>query len=93
MDHLKVLQSKGILKNADSYILTNREKRELIDAYNNLAEHFVARIANMPRDTFERLYKDKLLEKVKENRDSFTGDLIQLFIDSDPTENHNTLNG
>ena len=38
MDHLKVLQSKGILKNADSYTLTNREKRELIDAFQNLSK-------------------------------------------------------
>jgi len=38
MEHLKILQSKGILKNADSYILTNREKRELIDAFQNLSK-------------------------------------------------------
>ena len=88
MDHLLVLQSNGILKNANSYILTNREKRELIDAYNSLSKMDKNIVAFMPRDTFERLYKDKLLQKVKENRDSFTGDLIQLFIDSDPTENH-----
>jgi len=38
MDHLKILQSRNILKNADSYILTNKEKRELIDAFNSLSK-------------------------------------------------------
>jgi len=38
MDHLSVLQSKGILKNANSYILTNKEKKELIDSFYNLAK-------------------------------------------------------
>jgi len=88
MEYLLVLQSKGILKNANSYILTNREKRELIDSFNSLSKMDKNIVAFMPRDTFERLYKDKLLKKIKENRDAFTGDLIQLFIDSDPTENH-----
>ena len=88
MEYLSVLQSRNILKNANSYILTNKERQELIDAYNNLSKHFVSLTAFMPRDTFERLYKDKLLKKIKENNDSFDNDLIQLFIDSDPTENH-----
>jgi len=37
MDSLKILQSRNILKNANSYILTNREKRELIDSFNSLS--------------------------------------------------------
>jgi len=88
MDHLLILQSNGILKNANSYILTNRERKELIDAFNGMSKSIVAVTAFMPRDTFERLYKDKLLKKVEENQDSYFGNLIELFIDSDPTENH-----
>ena len=38
MESLRILQSKGFLKNANSYILTNREKKELIDAFYSLAK-------------------------------------------------------
>jgi len=94
MEHLSVLQSNGILRSANSYILTNRERQQLIEAFNSLSslsknsKTVVTMTAFMPRDTFERLYKDKLLQKIKDNRDSYSGDVIQLFIDSDPTENH-----
>ena len=36
MEYLLILQSNGILKNARSYILTNRERRELITSFNSL---------------------------------------------------------
>ena len=69
---------------------TNGDRETLINRLMNLNQVG----AGINKDTFERLYKDKLLQKVTERKDSFGGnvsDLIQLFIDSDPTEEHKYL--
>lgn len=76
MDSLRVLQSHGILKDATSPILTNSQKRELIDSYKNLQK---SQKANMENDDLEELVKQ--LEKMKIEEPEEYEKIPQVYLD------------
>jgi len=66
MEDLKILQSRNILKNANSYVLTNREKKELIDAFQSLAKinkiglsQFITSKASMTSESTLKYFEEK----------------------------------
>ena len=63
MEHLSVLQSKGILKSANSYILTNRERKELIDSFQNLSNLAKINKATFDPNSFKDQESIKLISK------------------------------
>lgn len=74
MESLKILQKHGYIKNADSYILTNGQKRELVSAFNafNLQNKFSYSHSSMDSaltidEIKKRIKTNKIVKKLKPN--------------------------